>query len=135
MASHLTSIEGTRNYQDLMSYEWTDYEDYVQKYGSLYNPEANVKRQVMYNRYNNVGAMLRKGIVEREDIYDHIASTGLIQFWAKYRPIVEEGRKRLNGKDWLMDFEYLADEMLKEKLERDPSYKVPETFGVRLPEK
>jgi hypothetical protein len=79
--------------------------------------------------------MLRKGIVERKDLYDHFSSTGFIQFWAKYKSVVEEGRKRLNGQDWLRDLEYLADEMLKEKLERDPSYKVPETFGVRLPEK
>ena len=41
-----------------------------------------------------------------------------------FKPIIDENRRRYNGKDCLVDLEYLAGEMLKMKNERDPSYKV-----------
>jgi hypothetical protein len=78
--------------------------------------------------------MLRKGMVEKEDLYDH-GLYAVIEFWAKYRSIIEEGRKRLHGSFWLSDLEYLANEMMKVHLKNDLSYKIPETFGVILPEK
>ncbi len=76
-----------------------------------------------------------KGMVEVEDIYDHVLGVGFIQFWSNYRPVIEERRKRLNDQDWLRGHMYLAGEFMKEKLKRDPSYKLPETIGVCLPEK
>jgi hypothetical protein len=134
IASRIITLEGGRILQDLMRCEWTDYEDFVRKYGSLYNPDANAKRLFYYGTYDSLGAMLRRGIVEAEDLSDHIG-TGVIDFWAKYKPVIEESRRRLHGPNWLRDFEYLAGEMMKELIKKDPSYKVPESFGVRLPEK
>jgi hypothetical protein len=117
-----------------MRCEWTDYEDFIRKYGSNYNPEAGAKRSFFYGTYDSLGSMLRKGMVEKEDLYDH-GLYAVIEFWAKYRSIIEEGRKRLHGSFWLSDLEYLANEMMKVHLKNDPSYKVPETFGEVLPEK
>jgi isopentenyl diphosphate isomerase/L-lactate dehydrogenase-like FMN-dependent dehydrogenase len=134
MASRLQTPEAMKIYQEIMNYEWRDYEDYVRKYGSAYNMEAAAKRLGTWNVYNSVGAMLRKGIVEPEDVYD-LGAHGIVQLWVKYRSIIEESRRRINGQDWLRDLEYLAGEMTKVKLKRDPSYKVPETFGIRLPDK
>jgi hypothetical protein len=134
ISSRLQGLEGQRNYQEVMNYEWTDYEDFIRKYGSRYNQEAAAKRNFFYGTYDSLGAMLRKGMVEKEDLYDH-GLYMVIEFWAKYRSIIEESRKRLHGSFWLSDLEYLANEMMKVHLKNDPSYKVPETFGVRLPEK
>ena len=52
---------------------------------------------------------------------------------AQFGLIIEEYR-RINGQDWLRDFEYLAGEMMKIKLKRDPTCKI-ETFGVTGPKK
>ena len=39
------------------------------------------------------------------------------------------------GQDYLRDFEYMADEMMKIKRERDPSCMVPETLSKFVPDK
>jgi hypothetical protein len=129
LASRLQSPEGSRIWIEVINCEWKDYEDYVQKYGP--GSREHAMRQFIFGIFNNAGAMLRKGMVEAEDLYDHFWGTGIIQFWAKYGPVLEVARK-WNGRDWLMDVEYLAGEMLKVKLKRDPAYKVLETPGVRL---
>jgi len=41
-------------------------------------------------------------------------------------PIMEETRRRYNGKEYCRDMEYLAVEMLKYIQLRDPSYKIPD---------
>ena len=60
--------------------------------------------------------------------------TGSIYQWAKWKDIIAEQRKRYNGSNWLKDFEYLADEMLKIMLREDPKFKVPETFSSYIPD-
>jgi hypothetical protein len=60
---------------------------------------------------------------------------GVIFLWAKYKPIVEESRRRYNGKNYMRDFEYLADEMLKYVKANDPDYIVPETLTKYVPDK
>jgi hypothetical protein len=134
ISSRIMTLEALRIWNEIMRYEWIDYEDFVRKYGSMYNPEANAKRQFFYGTYDSLGAMLRKGMVEKEDLYDH-GVYAVIQIWAKYKSTIEESRKRLNGPYWLSDLEYLANEMMKVHLKNDPSFKVPKTAGVILPEK
>jgi len=77
--------------------------------------------------------MLRKGMVEAEDIYD-VGSVSIF-LWSKYKTVIEENRKRYNGEDYLKDFEYLFDEMMRLKLSRDSSYKIPETLDKYVPDK
>jgi hypothetical protein len=77
--------------------------------------------------------MLRKGMVEAEDLHD-MGMMSVLALWAKYEPIVMEMRRRYWGQDYLRDFEFLAGEMMKIKLLRDPSYKMPETHKY-IPDK
>ena len=59
---------------------------------------------------------------------------GCIFLWEKYKPIIEEERKRYLGKNFLTDFEYLANRMLKVVQERDAAYTVPETLDKYVPD-
>ncbi len=54
--------------------------------------------------------------------------------WAKFKPIILESRRRYSGRDQYANFEFLAGEVAKMKLERDPSYKIPETFTEYVPD-
>jgi hypothetical protein len=47
--------------------------------------------------------------------------------WVKFKPIIEESRRRYSGKDGYAGFEFLATEMMKMKIQRDPSYRIPKT--------
>jgi hypothetical protein len=128
------NVEGYKRYFELLRFEWSDYEDFERKYGSENNVDAAAKRFVMWHDYNSTGVMLRKGLVEAEDLYD-MGMQGVIFFWEKYRPIIEENRRRYNGKYYLRDLEYFAGEMLRVTKERDPSYRIPEALDKYVPDK
>ncbi|MCW4013667.1 MAG: hypothetical protein NWF07_11835 [Candidatus Bathyarchaeota archaeon] len=124
---------GFRNFFELMRYEWTDYADFEKKYGSENNVEATAKRFAVWQDYNLIGLMLRKGLVESDDLFD-MGVQGVIFLWEKYRPIIEEERNRYLGQNFLKDFEYLAGEMLKVVQKRESTYVVPETLDKYVPD-
>lgn len=125
--------DGFRNFFELMRYEWTDFADFEMKYGSENNVEATAKRFAVWQDYNLIGLMLRKGLVEADDLFD-MGVQGVIFLWEKYKPIIEEERKRYLGHNFLRDFEYLAGEMLRVVQERDASYVVPDTLDKYVPD-
>ena len=124
--------DGMKNYIELLRYDWKDFEDFEKKYGSEDNVEAAARRYAIWTSYNSIGGMIRKGVVQAEDIYDLGLST-VVFLWEKYKPIIEEIRKRYHGKDYLIDLEYLANEMMRLRLIRDPSYKIPENLDKYVP--
>ena len=126
--------QGFRNMFELLRYEWEDFEDFERKYGSENNVEATAKRFAVWQDYNLIGLMLRKGLVEANDLFD-MGVQGVIFLWEKYQPIIEEERKRYLGNNFLRDFEYLAGEMLKIVQERDASYMIPDTLDKYVPDK
>ncbi|MCX6653605.1 MAG: hypothetical protein NTY03_00635 [Candidatus Bathyarchaeota archaeon] len=134
ITNQLNTEEGHRRYGELMNMEWKDYDDFERKYGSENNAEAASRRYATWNSYNEIGSMLRKGIVEADDLYD-TGANGTIFVWAKYKPVVEEIRRRYLGQGYLTGFEYLAGEMLRVARKRDPSYSIPETLNKYLPDK
>jgi hypothetical protein len=136
LSTNLLTREGMRDHYEILSYEWSDYEDFSRKYGQRSNPEAAIKRHLTWLVYNNMGAMLRKGMVEAEDLYDGGIAVGVILMWEKYGQLINQyARSSLNGKDYCSDFEYLAGEMFKEKRKRDPTYRVPDIFAEYAPDK
>ena len=125
--------QGFRNMFELLRYEWEDFEDFERKYGSENNVEATAKRFAVWQDYNLIGLMLRKGLVEANDLFD-MGVQGVIFLWEKYKPIIEEERKRYLGNNFLKDFEYLAGEMLKVVQERDATYMIPDTLDKYVPD-
>jgi len=134
ITTRIVNVEGMRRYFELMNYEWKDYEDFENKYGSDNNIDSAAKRYSVWSDYNTIGTMVRNGIINIEDLYD-MGQLGIVFLWAKYRSIIEEGRKRYNGKNYLRDFEYLADEVLKYVKVNDPEYRIPESLTRYVPDK
>jgi hypothetical protein len=133
ITNRITDEEGTKTFIELSNYEWTDYADFDKKYGSENNVSAAAKRYAVWSNYNKVGMMLRKGLVEVEDLY-LLGMFGVPLFWEKYRPIVEETRKRYGGKEYLRDMEYLAGEIVKYQQSMDPSYRIPKKLDKFNPD-
>jgi hypothetical protein len=124
IASRVTDEEGEKRMQELSNYEWTDYADFDRKYGSENNVASSAKRYALWHDYNKIGMMLRKGLVDVEDLY-MLGLWAVSLFWEKYKPIVEETRRRYAGKEYLKDLEYLAAEITKYQQSIDPSYRIP----------
>jgi hypothetical protein len=125
IASGITDEEGQNRMIELENYEWTDYADFDKKYGSENNVSSAAKRYALWQDYNKIGMMLRKGFVEVDDLH-MLGMWSVPVFWEKYRFIVEETRRRYAGKEYLRDMEYLAGEMLKYIQSMDSTYRVPE---------
>jgi len=134
IATRIINKEGYRDTFDLLNYEWKNYEDFEKKYGTENDTDAAAKRYATMAKYNQLGMMLRRGLVEAEDLYS-VGMGGVIFLWMKYKPILEEGRRRYFGKGYFEDLEYLAGEMVRITKEKDPSFVVPETMDKYVPGK
>jgi hypothetical protein len=134
LSSRLVSNEGMKNYFEMMNWEWSNYEDFERKYGSDNNLDAAAKRFSYWTDYNSIGSMVRKRLISIEDVYD-MGFLGVVFYWAKYKSIIEENRRRYNGEPYLRDFEYLCGELLRYMKTREPSYQVPATLSKYVPER
>ena len=106
MLSSLWSKESNRDIAELMSMQWTDYDDFYRKYDSSVNPENWAKRIHYYVLYNNVGWQLRSGMIDWDTLYRQ-GDFGLT-LWRKFGPVIKEYEKRGTAKYWYKDWEYLA---------------------------
>ncbi|MCX6653876.1 MAG: hypothetical protein NTY03_02010 [Candidatus Bathyarchaeota archaeon] len=131
---NLISEESLKRWITLLNMEWMDYDDFQRKYGSDVDIDNCAKRMAMWYSYDNIGAMLRSGLVDAETLYDSNMFGGF-EMWVKFEGIIREGRIRYNTPGDLVNFEYLAKEMLRIRLLRDPSFKQPETFLKYVPDK
>jgi hypothetical protein len=134
MVTRSMSEQGFKNFFELLRYEWKDFEDFEKKYGSENNVEATAKRFSVWQDYNLIGLMLRKGLVGADDLFD-MGVQGVIFLWDKYKSVIEEERRRYMSKNFLRDFEYLAGEMFRIVKERDRTYMIPETLDKYVPDK
>lgn len=133
LSRELTTTNGNKNYFTLLNMEWEDYDDFERKYGSDANIEAAAMRYAAWGTYDHLGYMLKTGMINADDLWV-VQGLGTIYQWTKWEPIIIEQRRRYNGEDWMQDFEYLAREMSKIKANKDPSFKIPETFAKYIQE-
>ncbi|MCX6655559.1 MAG: hypothetical protein NTY03_10640 [Candidatus Bathyarchaeota archaeon] len=132
ITNQLLSEEGERRYYELLNMEWKDYDDFEKKYGSDYNLDNAAKRMNVWKIYNTIGTLVREKLIELEVIYS-IDDVNSCFLWSKFKDVITENRKRYGGKDIFSDFEFLNNELLRIKLSRDPSYKIPETLSKYVP--
>ena len=131
------TLEGQKMFLELMNMEWTDYDDFEKKYGTDTGEEGVIncaKRHVIWFSYDTLGRQLKNGLIDRDTLYG-ATGTSAIWIWAKFKPVIFENRRRYSGSDAFEGLEYLAGEMFKMKLERDPTYKISETFAEYVPDK
>jgi len=91
----------------LWVWEWTDFDDYWQKYSPRANPEANNTRRIARNYYVALASMVRNGDLDIGLLYE-LNPSGVTRYWEKIGPIAYQFRKRNNYPDYLEPVEYLA---------------------------
>jgi len=127
MQRFFLNYENQKIWFELLNMEWSDYDDFERRYGSDYGLDNVAKRHLFWFNYDTLGNLLKDGYVDRDTIYNSSAMS-VIFTWFKFKPIIEENRRRYSGLEAWKGFEYLANEMMRLSLLRDPSFKVPETF-------
>jgi len=102
------------------------------KYGSDINMDSYAKRVSLFYTYDTLGNLLKSGLADVDTLYSVGTVITAMWLWVKFKPIVEESRRRYSGRDGYAGFEYLATEMMKSR--RDPSYRIPEAGMAYVPD-
>ena len=113
----LNILAQTRTMNFLMRYmqivygqEYNTYEEWIEKYGPRINPEAYTTYVYVTGMYQNLGVLLKRNILNTEEIAEQIRPMSFITLWKKIQPIVKHHRETTNPTAY-EPFEYLANEM------------------------
>ena len=115
----LLTEEGVRREIDCYLMQWIDFDDFKRKYDSRVNPENYSKRMSLWLQYDSMGYLYKSGLID----LDTVANVGgglLLWDWLKFKPIIEELRKRDLGPNGLSNFEYLAEAVLRRRESFEP---------------
>jgi len=112
IAEKLSTKEWQADFMQLMNYSWSDVDDFMNKYDSSVNPESHDLRWMVWQTYDNIGYLLREGLVDPRLLFN---SQGVwsIMLWGHFKPIMDHYRKTEMGPRWMENFEYMAGEMWK----------------------
>lgn len=126
ISNDISSHEGWGRNVELSYMDWVDYDDFEKKYGSDNNPKAYVQRITMWHWMNNLGIILKSGLIDEQMTYDFLGSSIIIS-WDKWKPIIEEQRVRYMGENWMEHYEYLSNKMKAVQRERNILWEPPKT--------
>ena len=105
------------DWQIVMNIEWTDYDDFISKYGYDKNREIYNKRMKVMRNMNISGLLIRDELLDISTYVDYIGSF-VPDFWNKFKPIIEEQRILFDNPNYLFGIEHLAKEIDKYRLSK-----------------
>ncbi len=86
--------------------EWKDYDDFISKYGPRANLELSSQRTTVGSYFEGLGVLVKRGLIDAT-LVDDLLSGLIVMYWEKFKPIVEEHRRRLNYPQYGEWVEYL----------------------------
>ena len=113
--------EWQQRFLEVMSMQWTDFNDFKKKYDSTVNPQSSVKRNSILVQYDNLGRQYRSGIISL-NAFGSVSAYALVLTWLKFKPIIEGYRGVEYPKDGFSDFEYIADAFVKRLTDSDADF-------------
>ena len=121
--------ETWRDGWELLQMEWTDVDDFFEKYDSSVDMDNFEKRYSIWSFFDGMGMLLKKGLVDKEMIYYLMGGYGAYWNWEKFKDVILASRERMNSPDHFAMFQYLAEEMKKMKEQKDHSMDIPSHWG------
>ena len=112
------SPEFRRQFYSLtMQHSWSDYADYMEKYGPDTNLDVFVEHGALIGYFDGVGVLLRKGLVD-VDMVNELLYPMVTLTWEKLEPIIIGARSTAPARRELYNhFEFLYDELMKREQE------------------
>jgi len=112
LLQHFMTDEGYMKIMELGGMRWDDLDDYFSKYDSRVNPENAARRMSLWNTFNTIGMLYRKGLL---DMHTILASSGGIIYtqWRQFKPLVEFYRGTDYGETAYQHWEYLAEKIME----------------------
>jgi hypothetical protein len=112
-------LEGMLSYFTLLNTSWEDFDDYFKRYSRIPNPEFQAKMESQMSYYEGLGVLVKNKMVDVNTIHDMMGSR-IMSVWMKYETIIRGWREKTEGPgpDYCENFEYLADEIIKLRLQK-----------------
>ena len=95
---------------ELNEYQWDDYEYYLEKYSG--DIHVRVRRVSVVGFFEGLGMLVKRGLIDPVFVADSIGGH-VVNYWNKFGPVVEEGRRRSGNKMSQENLEYLYNEILR----------------------
>jgi len=124
ISDEINSLENWKIVWELLGMEWTDWEDFEKKYGSSGNPEAAARRFSLFSKLDNVGWLLKNGMLDPEWVHSQFHMNVTI-LWLKFEPQIIQMRKAMRSPTILMGFEYLGRKILEIEKVKAPDALLP----------
>ena len=121
--------ERWRDGWELLQMEWTDVNDFFNRYDSSVDMDNFEKRYSVWSFYDGIGMLLKKGLVDKEMIYYLMGGYGGFWNWEKFKDVIQASRERMNNPDHFAMFEYFGEEMQKMRLKREYTLDIPNHWG------
>jgi hypothetical protein len=88
---------------------WENFDDYMAKYGPDNNFDSYTEHGSIYQFYDGIGFLLKKGRIDLSYIDDNLEHS-ITLIWEKYGTIIKEYKKQINRHRL---FEYLSNKLKK----------------------
>jgi len=114
-----SSPEFFERFWETIDREWTDYDDYMEKYGSLrYSNQSQYARSVSVGTYyEGIGVLLKNGFIDAQPVADLLGTT-ITSWWEKTATFIYEYRVKNREPRGYIYAEYLYNQ-IKPIIERE----------------
>ena len=106
----------------MLSMQWKDNKDFMEKYNYQSNPEMFGIWTSWFLAWEMMGILVKSKVVRAEEMQD-LGGFSAIFAWDKFKDIIQGLRGFTWGQDGLSNAEFFAQEMLKTKMKKDASFK------------
>ena len=114
--NNFSSKEYQKDLENILSWEYTNYEDFFSKYGADVNPDDHSIWDHNLQWMEGLGVMVRRNLIDPNLVFDIMYGT-IISFYEKFEPILMQFKKQW-GADMQQDLTYIYMEMKRIKEER-----------------
>ncbi|MGD0803978.1 MAG: hypothetical protein ABSA11_07895 [Candidatus Bathyarchaeia archaeon] len=79
--------EYLRDFYEVLFLDWVDVDDFRKRYDHKVNKESFVERFSIWQTYDNIGYLVREGLVDPNIVFD-AAGFHCVMIWGLYKPII-----------------------------------------------
>ena len=114
------TIEYSRQYEKCMRIEWTDFDDFNEKF--LSDIDVMAGWRMMARFFEGIGVLVQRGLID-VTLVDDLMSGETTRYWERFKPPIEELRERWNWPQALEWVEFLYDKIKPIVEEQHPELK------------
>jgi hypothetical protein len=107
MYDRWSNPESIKHGDELETWEWTDYDDFLERYGQEKNPERYISFSYIARFLEGVGVLVKRKLVDPL-LVDDLMSGNILDFWDKFGdPLIKKRQVLRNYPQYYEHVEYL----------------------------